>query len=404
MRTLAWPLLPLALALACAAPPLPEAESPSAPLRAAIVRAEAKLFASDAAQSGPIARQATEDYLAGLVGAAWDLAEDASLLVEPTFASDDGVAGRPGLFNPDNLYSNALLEPGGSYVIRGRRGTHTQLTLQVLDAYPLLALGKNRLVIDVDALGIRPGEEFELHLGGEQRGEHWFALADDARALIVRRTFSDWQRETPSELRIERLDRPALPAPASRFARAAEYLDAMTDLWTGSFLLLVETLAPVNELRAPAPTRDGLAGQFSTLARFELAEGEALLVTVPRSRASYQGVQLGDPWLVTPDCIRHPVSLNQAQARADADGKLRYVVSASDPGVPNWLDTAGNARGFVFLRWQGLPAPLADADAPSAELVKLSELRTKLPPDTPQVDAAARADQLAARRYAPLRR
>ena len=108
--------------------------------------------------------------------------------------------------------------------------------------------------------------------------------------------------------------------------------------------------------------------------------------------------------MTTPDCVRHQVSLNQVQARADADGKLRYVVSASDPGVPNWLDTAGNSSGFVFLRWQGLPGPFGDADAPSAELVKLTDLRAKLPTDTPIVDATARAEQLAARRHAPLRR
>ena len=58
----------------------------------------------------------------------------------------------------------------------------------------------------------------------------------------------------------------------------------------------------------------------------------------------------------------------------------------------------------MFLRWQGLAAPLGEADAATAELVKLSELRAKLPPDTPRVDAAARAQQLTARRHAPLRK
>jgi hypothetical protein len=140
------------------------------------------------------------------------------------------------------------------------------------------------------------------------------------------------------------------------------------------------------------------------MTHFELEPDEVLLITAPRSAAKYQGVQVGDPWLTTPDFVRHQVSLNQAQARADADGKIRYVLAASDPGVPNWLDTAGNREGYVFLRWQGLAVPLGDADAASAELVKLSELRAKLPPDTPLVDAAARAEQLAARRHVPARK
>ena len=389
---------------ACAEPaPLADADSPSALWRAAIQRTEAKLFASEFASSSPAARRATEEFLAGLIGSSWQLAETASLLDEPIFTSNDGIVGLPGLFNPDNAYETALLDPRGSYRITGRRGTHLQLLLQVLDGYPLIVLGQSRLVIDVDALGVAPGQDFELFLGGAERAGHWFPLAEDARTLVVRMTFADWAAETPSELRIERLDDTIDAPPGSRFARAAEYLEQTTELWTGAFMLRMK-LVPVNELRAPAPTRDGLVGQFSVLARFELAPDEALLITSPVSAAKYQGIQLGDPWFATPDWARRQVSLNRTQAYADADGKLRYVISASDPGVPNWLDTAGFASGYVFMRWQGLAAPLGETDAPGAELVKLGELREKLPPDTPRLDAAARARQLAARRLTPMRK
>jgi hypothetical protein len=390
--------------LACPAPaPLADAESPSAAWRTAIQRSEAKLFASDFAASGPAARRATEEFLAALVDHAWMLAGDASQLDAPVIGGGQGIAGRPGLFNPDNASRTALLDPRGSYRVTGRRGTHLQLLLQVLDAYPLIALGQSRGVIDVDALGVAPGQDFELYLGGAERAGHWFALAEDARTLVVRMTFGDWAAETPSELRIERLDAALDAAPGSRFARAAEYLEQTLELWTGTFMLRMK-LVPVNELRAPAPTRDGLVGQYSVLARYELAPDEALVITSPVSAATYQGIQLGDPWFATPDWARRQVSLNRAQARADADGKLRYVVSASDPSVPNWLDTGGFATGYVFMRWQGLAGPLGEADAPSAERIKLAGVRAKLPADTPTVDAAARARQLAARRVTPMRK
>jgi hypothetical protein len=29
------------------------------------------------------------------------------------------------------------------------------------------------------------------------------------------------------------------------------------------------------------------------------------------------------------------------------------VIARRDPGVPNWLDTAGHARGGLALRWVG---------------------------------------------------
>ncbi len=390
--------------LACGEPaPLADAESPSARLRAAIARSEATLLGSDYAKSSPDARRASEAYLAGLVASAWDLAGAATLLETPSLRSQDGLGGFPGLYNPDNLYQSALLDPHGSYRITGRRGTHLQLVLQVVDAYPVITLGQSRAVIDLDALGVAPGEPFELWLGGAERPGRWFPLAEDAKALFVRQTFADWERETPSELRLERLDRPPLAAPASRLALAADYLESATDLWTGSLLLRLK-LVPDNDLSAPAPTRDGLPGQLSSIGHFALGPGEALLVRVPASAARYQAIQIGDPWFVTPDWVRHLVSLNRSQSRADADGQLRYVISPTDPGVPNWIDTAGNSEGYVFLRWQGIAGELRSAQAPSAERVKLADLRASLPPDTPHVDAAERAQQLAARRNPPGRR
>jgi len=45
---------------------------------------------------------------------------------------------------------------------------------------------------------------------------------------------------------------------------------------------------------------------------------------------------------------------------------VRIVISARDPGVVNWLDTAGVARGVALLRWyftSAYPAPAAPARA-----------------------------------------
>ena len=126
--------------------------------------------------------------------------------------------------------------------------------------------------------------------------------------------------------------------------------------------------------------------------------------TVPRSAAKSQAIQLGDPWFASIDWVRHQSSLNHAQARPDGDGKLRFVIARRDPGVPNWLDSGGHARGFVFIRWQGVPAPLAAEHAPVVQRVPLAALRDALPKDTPSVSAEERAHQFAARRHAPSRK
>jgi len=72
----------------------------------------------------------------------------------------------------------------------------------------------------------------------------------------------------------------------------------------------------------------------------------------------------------TPSPARSAVAAPPTIAGWDEkDGVLRIVVSARDPGVPNWIDTAGYSRGLIQGRWtdcesQPIPTvrkvPLAD--------------------------------------------
>ena len=346
---------------------------------------------------------ATERYIAGLVSASLEVFEQSRHLDAPYFGRSAGLDGRPGLFNPDNIYRSALLSGEGRYRITGKRGSHALFTLQILDAYPVIALGKNLAVIDLDALGIRTGEDFSITLGGTRAEGHWFTLPPSARAVLARQTFTDWNTETPSTFRIERLDTAASPVDARvPGASAADYLAAASRLWNSGLYARV----PVNAFPPPRPSdtaAGGLGGQQSVMARFRLEAGKVLVVSVRRSAARYQGIQLGDPWFVTPNAVDHTASFSAAQAAVDDDGFLRFVISDTDPGAANWLDTANTREGFVFLRWQGLPAPLVAEDAPRIEVVPLSELRAHLPPGTRWLNATERASQTVSRRTVPLR-
>ncbi len=351
--------------------------------------------------------ESTARYAQGLVAAALEVFEQSRHLDKPYFRRGDGVDGRAGLYNPDNLYSSALVSDQGRYRIRGRRGSHVMLTLQVLDAYPMIGLGRNLAAIDLDAMGIRPGESFELLLGGERQPGRWVPLPSGTRALLARQTFSDWERETPTVLAIERLDRDAPPVDSTVPGRnAADYLRAADRTWNAGYLPMIQRL-PENRLAPPRASdtgSGGLAGQQSVMARYRLGADQALLVTVKKSGARYQGIQLGDPWFVTPNYIDRQVSLTAAQAAADADGYFRFVVSLRDPGVANWLDPAGFAEGYLFMRWQGLDRPLAADEAPVAELVELAGLAARLPADTRRLAPEARREQLQGRQWAPIRR
>jgi hypothetical protein len=107
-----------------------------------------------------------------------------------------------------------------------------------------------------------------------------------------------------------------------------------------------------------------------------------MIVTVPAAAkgvAPYQGIQLGSMWYISLDYINHQTSLTSDQARHDADGMLRFVVSERDPGVANWLELTGRTRGYVQLRWQGLTRDLTDADGAQACVVPVADLPGRLP-------------------------
>lgn len=395
-------LLASTAALAQPAPsPQPAAADPAQPMIAALAEASATMRAAPYARGPAEAALFTEKYLAGLTMQAWNYAEHLNMLATPYFSRATGIEGLPGLYNPDNIYRSALLDPAGSYRIYGRRGSHTELTFQVIDQYPVVALGKNLSVIRPE---VRPGRDFEFYLGGPRRpGGNWYPLPDKAAAVLSRQTFADW-RQSPSTLQIERLDQPAPRPYQSPFASAAVALRAQVKLWVERFVPGLESATPLNTMRPPRDTnggQGGLGGQMSVMARYALAPDQALVITVAKSDALYQGIQLGDRWFVTPNSVDHQVSLNLAQARADRDGKLRFVIALSDPGVPNWLDPAGDPAGYVFMRWQGVKTRIEGALAPTAQLVPLAGLRKVLPPDTPVVDAAARRAQLAERKWVP---
>jgi len=106
-------------------------------------------------------------------------------------------------------------------------------------------------------------------------------------------------------------------------------------------------------------------------------------------------------WLdSTLDWVNYQSSLNSRQAHVDPDGKLRVVISDTDPGVANWMDTVGHRRAGLQLRWTGCDS----APIPTLREVAKIDLRNALPRGTPFVTPAERENVLQERRAAALMR
>ena len=132
------------------------------------------------------------------------------------------------------------------------------------------------------------------------------------------------------------------------------------------------------------------------IGRFELEPDQALILEFEPPKGVYWSISLGNPWLETIHYGRHQSSLNGHQAVMDPDGKVRFVCASQDPGVANWLDTAGHSNGAMLLRC----VRTETAPVPDSRVVKFDEVVSALPADTTMTTREERATVIEARRRA----
>ena len=86
--------------------------------------------------------------------------------------------------------------------------------------------------------------------------------------------------------------------------------------------------------------------------------------------------------------------MNGFTARTDADGLFRTVISAQDPGVPNWLDTTGLRTGIIQARFEGCDS----WPEFKTSVIKVADVRSHVPADTPMITAEQRDASIRVRR------
>jgi hypothetical protein len=308
---------------------------------------------------------------------------------------------------PDYRYKVCLIEGQGTYRVSGFRGTSRFVDLTVFTS--LFSLGKTGPVstrISLDSLELGEQGRYEFILSPQRpvgyRGQ-WFELDPRAIRLQVRHASYDWFNEIDARMAIERLDRPA-PKPrerpeqlAAKFAKVATWVENTVSFGIDH----VRKQAQKGLINKLEPIDWGAIGGFDPKIQayveglFDLAEDEALVLeTELPQTARYWSFLLSDPLFATIDWMNRQSSLNGHQARIDNDGRVRMVVARRDPGVPNWLDTGDYPRGVIQVRWN----ECSSQPTPSIRKLKLAEVRSALPEDTPTVTAAQRDDQLRRRR------
>lgn len=305
--------------------------------------------------------------------------------------------------NPDTLYVYSPLRGDLTYRVSGKRGTCHSLVFSTLQGATGAAgtMEEFKNINTFDFKGMEgPDGEVEIIFSAERPEGYtgnWSPILPDTDTLMVRYIALDWENETDPQLAIECLDkvgpkkRLSPEEIAERIRKVAlvpYYMDKLF-FWQQDD---VKQRVGVNNFYPH--TLRGVEFQAYWPAAFEFEPDEALIVeTDLPEEYSYWNLQLNDPYFNAIDYVYHLSCTNSHFAKIASDGKFYGVVALEDPGVPNWLDTAGYTEGTLWGRW----FDCSDQPVPTLKRVKFDEIRDHLPADTPVVTPEEREAELRTR-------
>jgi len=285
-----------------------------------------------------------------------------------------------GADNPDNIYQKAVVDGRHDYVIRGMRGSVYYISMATskgsyAENFKQIETG----FLDSNSLQIAADGSFEIILSATPKPGNWLPMHADSQSLLIRQTFMDRASEIPAEITIERADAGATPEPLSaetldrKLRTAASFIDNTARLfadWSASYRGRPNELPPADQQLCHATGGD--PNIFYYHGYFELAEDEALVIEVeriPECRA--WNLQTDNYWMESLDYRYHNIHLNKHTAKSRADGGVTMVLAHRDPGLDNWLDTAGHRLGTLCFRWIGAK----EVVHPTTRVVKFADLR-----------------------------
>ncbi len=341
--------------------------------------------------------------------------------------------------NPDTIYRFIPVNKTSEYVLTGRlyEGIPADTTFSVLEG----TSGTTSRILTLDDLDVSPDGSFVITVSGAaatpgQRNH--LQLTSSSTLIAARNTLGDWAVEEPMELEVQRVsgppnslfaqlggfvllgslvnDNPLLASLASlipplAIAEAPIVRGSLTALLMivrganqeAKYMALATTdpegqLRPPNVMTPPASNAEFLANQLQSNGYFQLADDEALILTIDPASAGFFTVPVYDDWTITGDYWNEQTSLNNYQSVANGDGNYTMVVSPTDPLVRNWVSTGGLNQGIISMRFQNLDPDSPDTPSVFSEVVKIAELGDYLPAGTELVTPEQRAAQLAVRK------
>ncbi|CAM3047552.1 DUF1214 domain-containing protein [Prescottella defluvii] len=393
------------------------------------LRNASKIITDDPRSADPEVRAKGYRYLLNLLNAGL---EQGVFTADPDFPEVGHLQDNTKRYateSPDCLFGHTELDPAGTYRVTGTGGRARYIGLTLYDTvrlYEKAQSGEDQpkdfraafkaatgstlgAISNPGGITLQENGDFEVIISAEPYSTNWLPMHPQAGNIITRQYFYDWDDEEPYHISIERIDTESdgpvtEPRTVTRHVEhLGRYVDGFAEYWSTMYSLRD---GERNVLRTQPPVESTYASDGASIAygggTFEIANDEALILEVTPPDCHFWNIHLGDYWGQSLDYTYRQTSLNGHQATLDENGVFRAVVAHRDPGVRNWLDTAGNTFTRCVYRWWLTTG--SEFPAPSVRKVKFADLPTELPDSTSRIDRAERREILSRRRRAVLKR
>ena len=326
----------------------------------------------------------------------------------PRFAGFDDPDTRIGVDNPDTQYMGAIVDNSDctqSFRVWGNRGNTVDFILTTFDTSAGTGGGptlEDDDMVNLNGDPLQLNEDFEVYAACQEildQHPEWLntlTLPVSERMQIARRhTHCDWSVERPEAIHIERLGTEGVPSPPlsaevmkTQIEAAIAVLETQGPFWP-AFVDSIKGALPVNTATPWQPTGGlGITTQYNMFMWFDTGDDPeaAVILRLPDTDiAAYMGLELSNFWGSSADWANRHVSLNwgnegscqaeqsattfhPAQQLISANGgpfcgqqdAYFIVISAADPGVQNWIETAELSEGLLAGRLQSVSAPIQD--------------------------------------------
>lgn len=303
--------------------------------------------------------------------------------------------------NSDALYLGVPVDGSQTYRLYGNRGTARHLSITTVERGSSPFGGGMGAALFGRDLNVQPNGDFEVVFSATPHPGNWLKLSPKDFRVTIRQFFADWENERPMRAMVERLGPPAPPPLMSAervmagLEATAQWVESTVTFWQDTMDLFRRTPNRFVSWRATTGDKvNATPGGDPAGAHWNVPEGMALILRVKPPACEFWNVEFNNPWWETQDYRYRLTGVNIHNAVLEDDGELIAVIAHQDPGLPNWLDTAGYTEGQVGRRWMFAES----APDVACTLVEHASLHEHLPKAVKRITPEGRREQLAARR------